>query len=144
MPASISLRIPADTPCRPISTATRGMSLRVAAAATIASATSFAWMPRGGMKDAMTASTPGSCRTSVSTSRYVVAVAEAMRSTGLRTTASSGTRSRMARCVSGVSSTTLSPADSHASVRMMAGPPALLTMATRLPRGSGRRGKAIA
>ena len=60
-------------------------------------------------------------------------------STGLATEASAGSAAaRAARLASPSGSTTRPPA-SHASVHRIAGPPAFVTMATRLPGGSGWR-----
>ena len=58
--------------------------------------------------------------------------------TGLSTAASLGRSRRSACCVCSDSATTSRPSAMHASAHRMPGPPALVTMATRLPVGSLR------
>ena len=67
----------------------------------------------------------------------VDALADATRSTGLRTAASGSTNSRSTACVAAGSSGTSRPAAAQASAARIAGPPPLLTIATRLPGGRG-------
>ena len=89
-------------------------------------------------------STPGSASTAASVAPYCTSVAEAIMSTGLATLASGGSRARSASRVSAASSAIRSPRLTQASVAMIAGPPALLTIATRSPAGSGQRSRARA
>ena len=58
-------------------------------------------------------------------------------STGLATAASAGKPSRSLAWSCGESSTTWSPPASQASAHMIPGPPALVTIATRRPAGTG-------
>ncbi len=71
-------------------------------------------------------------------------VAEAIMSTGFLTLASGGRNSRSAAMVASASAGSSSPWLSHASLAMIAGPPAFVTMPTRAPRGSGWFASSIA
>ncbi len=64
-------------------------------------------------------------------------VADAIMSTGLRVLASAGRNARSAATVESSSVGTTMPRYSHASDARMPGPPAFVTMPTRLPRGTG-------
>ena len=90
-------------------------------------------------------STPGSASTAARVAPYCSAVAEAIMSTGLATLASGGSRAReRLRGWRRASSAIRSPRLTQASVAMIAGPPALVTIATRSPAGSGQRSRARA
>lgn len=102
-----------------------------------AAATSSARVTSGGMKITITASTPGSRPTIRIASRYCSAGAEASRSTGLETLASPGSTARSARWVSSASTGTSSPSATQVSAHRIPGPPALVRIATRRPRGGG-------
>lgn len=65
-------------------------------------------------------------------------------STGFATLASAGKNRRSSSRVESARSAIWSPRFTQASVAMMAGPPALVTIATRLPSGSGQRSSARA
>ena len=90
-----------------------------------------------GVKMTMSAST-SSADSAVSTAwRYSAGPAEATMSTGLPTLATAGRNAEKRARVPAENSVTVSPAASHASTARMPGPPALVTIATRRPRGSG-------
>ena len=69
--------------------------------------------------------------------RYCSALAVAIMSTGLRTDASAGRKEASSACSSSGSGGTSRPTASQASAHMIAGPPALVTIPTRSPDGSG-------
>ena len=108
-----------------------------AAAPRIAAATAAGSVTSGGMKIAMMLSTDGSAATISSARRYCSGVAEAIMSTGLVTLAAGGRNFAQRRCVASASTGTSRPFASHASAARIAGPPALVTIATRRRRGTG-------
>jgi hypothetical protein len=108
-----------------------------AAPARIARATSGAPVTSGGTKMTITASTFLSATSRRRACSYAGALAEAIMSTGFLTLASGARNPRSAFIVFGSSDGSVSPADSHASAAMIAGPPALVRMATRSPAGTG-------
>ena len=69
--------------------------------------------------------------------RYSSGPADATMSTGLPVLAAGGRNAPSRARVSGENGGTVSPDDSQASTARMPGPPALVTMATRRPAGSG-------
>ena len=89
-------------------------------------------------------STPGSSSTASSAAPYCSTVAEAIMSTGLARLAAGGRKAARRSRVAAASSAIRSPRLTQASVAMIAGPPALVTMPTRLPSGSGQRSRARA
>ena len=127
-----------------MSTETRGLWGWRPSTRSMAAAMSREWMPSGGTKAARAASMPSSCSTHSSACSKLAASAEAIMSTGLRTEASAGRRVRSRSWVRADSSTTSRSWVSAASAAMMPGPPALVTMASRLPRGRGWWAKAMA
>ena len=77
-------------------------------------------------------------RSTVSTVRsYSSGPADAIMSTGFATEGTAGKSAWSRARVNSLKRTTESPAASHASAARMPGPPALVTMATRPPRGNG-------
>ena len=122
----------------PSQTASTGRSLPSAAAA-IPRATSAARVPSGRTKIVTTASTASSSSRTRSERSYWSAVAEAIMSTGFAVEASGGSPSASRSCVAADSGSIRRPSASQASAQRMPGPPALVSTATRSPRGSGCR-----
>ena len=101
------------------------------------SATSSARVISGGTKIATTASMPSSAAISSIVARKSSSPAPAIMSIGFAVPASAGSRAASVARVRGSSTGTRRPAASHASAQEIPGPPALVMIATRSPRGSG-------
>ena len=122
----------------PSQTASTGRSAPSAAAA-IARATSAARAASGRTKIVTTASTASSASRIRSDRSYWPAVAEAIMFTGLPVDASGASPSASRARVAADGGSIRRPAASQASAQRIPGPPALVSTATRSPRGSGCR-----
>ncbi len=124
-----------------IITATTGLLLPRATFVTL-SRMSIGLESSGVTLTTITMSIPSSSSSVARARAYSPSAADAIMSTGLPTLASAGRKeARVARvCSENVAIS--SPRLTQASVAMMAGPPALVTMPTRLPAGSGQRSSA--
>ena len=120
----------------PSQTASTGRSAPSAAAA-IARATSAARAASGRTKIVTTASTASSASRIRSERSYWSAVAEAIMFTGLPVEASGARPSASRARVAADGGSIRRPAASQASAQRVPGPPALVSTATRSPRGSG-------
>ncbi len=107
------------------------------AARRIASATSSPRVTSGGMKITSTLSTPSSRSNAARARSYWVALADAIMSTGLPTDAAAGRNDRSSVTVASESAGSRRPFASQRIGRKNAGPPALVRIATRRPRGTG-------
>ena len=114
------------------------------AARRTAPATSASFVTSGGMKMTRTESTRSSPSSTPSARSYCSAVADAIMSTGLPTDAAAGRNDRSAATVASDSGGTTRPCASHASAARMPGPPALVRIATRRPRGTGWWARSVA
>ena len=90
-----------------------------------------------GAKITISASTSSEASAISMVRRYASGPADATMSTGLVTVASAGRKARSVSRVASENSETARPAASQASTARMPGPPALVTIATRRPAGSG-------
>ena len=126
-----------------IITATTGLLLPRATAATL-SRMSIGLESSGVTLTTITRSAPSSASSASSARAYSLSPAEAIMSTGLPMLASAGRNERRVERVAGDSSAISSPRLTQASVAMIAGPPALVTIPTRSPAGSGQRSSARA
>ena len=115
---------------------TTGFAAR-AAAATTCCATSFTGVMACGTNMAIAISTPGSARMRSSAALNISARGPPSISTGLPSCVPAGVTSLSFACVSGVKSAILRPTSSSPSAASAAGPPALVSSATRGPAGSG-------
>src|SRR4029077_19334393 len=95
------------------------------------------WMPTVGTKRTITASNAGSAITGGRTEAKLSGVAPPSRSTGFALLPSAGITSASAARVGSLGCGSSRPAASQASAARMPSPPALVTTATRRPRGTG-------
>ncbi len=136
MPARLSNATPGSTDVPPIQLARTGMAARLARAASCSALRAGSVMPCGA-RIASKPSHPGSRRTVSTASPYRDGSASPRISTGLPWLQCGGSRAFKASIVAELSAASSPPAPSNASVASTPGPPALVTIARRRPRGRG-------